>query len=457
LEPGVGLLWDLAPAFGLVAMAALGTAVGLGGVMRMAYPVLALLVGAALLGTRRIGAYVCFCIWLFVLTPWLRRWIDLDLGWLRVNPVMMAPWAASVPSLVMLLRMVAGPAFPLSGPMLLAIVAASYGLLLGIVQGSLASAVFDWLRYVVPPCFAALLIVSLPQCPSLPRRFVRTLALGAALAGAYGVYQFVVLPPWDAKWVRDVIEFARMTSIGYPYPYEVRVFSLLNSPHSFAAFVGVAAPFLLAVPGPVHLLALACGVAGLLLTMARTYWLAIAVSVIYVLVRGRLGLKLQAVAVVAGLLVLLPAVAAFVPEAMTKVDERVASLSAERLDADRSARSRLGDYAELAEVLEGQPLGTGLGTGVIFDGQVLDSYAALGLFAGSLYLAAAIWCFSASLLAVRRGSPPVMLAASAVALQVLLAVPLTSALIGEMGIFGWTALAFCYLPRTTADPEERHG
>lgn len=456
-EPGTGLLWDIVPAFGLVALVMLGTAVGLGGVMRMACPVLALAVGVALLGTRRTGAYVCFCIWLFVLTPWLRRWMDFDLGWLRVNPVMMAPWAASAPSLLLLLRMVAGPAFPLAGPMLVAIVAAGYGLVLGAAQGSLTAAVFDWLRYAVPPCFAALVIVALPDNPSLPRRVVRTLALGAALAGAYGVVQFTILPPWDAQWVRDVIEFARMTSIGYPFPYEVRVFSLLNSPHSLAAFLGAAMPFLLVMPGPFQLLALACAAAGLLLTMARTYWLAVAVAVLYVLARGRPGLKLQAAFVVGGLLVLLPAAAVFVPEAMTSVSERLATLSGDRIDADISANSREGDYRALVDVLERQPLGVGLGNGLTFDGQVIESYYALGLVGGSVYLAAAAWCFAASLFGVRRGAPPLALAGSAVALQVLLAAPLSSAFVGEIGMFGWLAMAFCHLPPTHGRPEARPG
>ncbi|WP_237215766.1 O-antigen ligase family protein [Falsiroseomonas oryziterrae] len=453
VEPGRGLLWDLVPAFGLIALVMLGTAVGLGGLMRLVFPMLALAVGVALLGTRRTGAYVCFCIWLFVLTPWLRRWMDLDLGWLRVNPVMLAPWAASAPSLVLLLRMVAGPAFPLAGPMLVAIVAAGYGLVLGVAQGSLTGAVFDWLRYAVPPCFAALVIVALPESPSLPRRVVRTLALGAALAGVYGVVQFTILPAWDAEWVRDVIEFARMTSIGYPFPYEVRVFSLLNSPHSLAAFLGAAMPFLIVIPGPLQLVALACAAAGLLLTMARTYWLAVAAAVLYLLVRGRPGLKVQAAIVVGGLLVLLPAAAVFVPEAMTSVTERLATLGADRLDADISANSREGDYRALVDLLEIQPLGVGLGNGLTFDGQVIESYYALGLVAGSVYLAAVAWCFAVSLVGVRRGAPPVALAGSAVALQVLLAAPLSSAFVGELGMFGWLAMAFCHLRPAHGGPE----
>ena len=54
---------------------------------------------------------------------------------------------------------------------------------------------------------------------------------------------------------------------------------------------------------------------------ARTYWLAVAAATLYLLARGRLGLKLQAAILVGGLLVLLPAVAVFVPEMARRADD----------------------------------------------------------------------------------------------------------------------------------------
>lgn len=445
-EPGTGLLWDLVPAFALVGVAAVGAAVGLGGVMRLLYPCLALALGVALLGTRRIGAYVCLCVWLFVLTPWLRRWVDLQSGWLRANPVMLAPYAAVAPCLLMLLRMVAGPSFRLAGGMLLAILAGGYGLVLAVLQGSIAAAVFDWLRYAAPPCFAALIMVSMPRNPSIPGRVVRTLAIAAALSGAYGVYQFTLLPPWDAMWMRNAFDFAGLNSIGQPEPFEVRVFSLMNSPHSFAAFLGAAMPFLLALPTPLHLLSFAFGAAGLMLSLARSYWLAFIVALGYLIARGPFKQKAQAAAGVVALVLLLPALAALSPEAAKQVDTRIASLTAERFETDVSYQSRASDFEGLADKLDRQPLGEGLATGVILDGQIMETYHALGLFAGTLYLGAAFYCFAASFSMARRGCPPLILAASAVTLEALLAAPLTSSLIGEMGMFSWLALALCHAP-----------
>ena len=444
--PGGGLLWDILPALALVAMVLLGTKIGLGGAVRLLYPGLALAVAAALLLKRHMSAYACFCVWLFVLTPWLRRWVDLDIGWLRVNPVMMAPWAAGVPCLLMVPRMLTRPGFTLAAPMLVAILAASYGLVLAFLQGVITPGIFDWLRYAVPPCFAALIIVSLPDCPSLPRRVIRSLAMAAAVSGAYGIYQFTVMPPWDAEWMRNALEASRLNSIGQPEPFEVRVFSLLNSPQSFAAVLGAAIPFLLAVPTPLHLIGFALGVVGLLLSLVRSYWLALALALGYLLARSPIGLKMRVIFVVITLSLLIPTVAAFVPEAMERIDARFVSLTSDRFGSDVSYQSRQGDYEQLADALELRPLGMGLGTGKILDGQVMDTFYALGLFAGTFYLSAAAWCFVASARRARRGCPPVVLAASAVMVEVLLATPLTSSLIGELGMFSWLALALCHTP-----------
>ncbi len=48
----------------------------------------------------------------------------------------------------------------------------------------------------------------------------------------YGIAQFVLLPEWDAQWMRNVIELG-LDSIGQPEPFAVRVFSTMNSPGSF--------------------------------------------------------------------------------------------------------------------------------------------------------------------------------------------------------------------------------
>ena len=70
--------------------------VGLGGVGRPMFPAVAAVVAALLLRANRRSDYITFVLWLFTLTPFLRRVVDLHAGWSQVNLLMLAPYAAGL-------------------------------------------------------------------------------------------------------------------------------------------------------------------------------------------------------------------------------------------------------------------------------------------------------------------------------------------------------------------------
>lgn len=56
-----------------------------------------------------------------------------------------------------------------------------------------------------------------------------------ALIGSYGIFQFFYLPSWDRAWMIT----SRLTSIGAPYPEQVRVFGTAESPGPFSIVLGI--------------------------------------------------------------------------------------------------------------------------------------------------------------------------------------------------------------------------
>ncbi len=444
--------FDAALAAGMAGFAVLAVAAGQAGLARLGYPALALLIAWSLFFGGRRPAYIVFCLFLFVITPGVRRYVDLAAGWEQVNLVMLAPWLAAAPCLVVVLRTLTGPGFPMATGVLLVFVAACYGLGLAIIEGRAVSGAFDWLRWTVPPAFAAVTLLTLREDRALVGRLLRFFTLAVAVTGAYGAWQFVRLPPWDAFWMRNV----DLASIGEPEPYQVRVFSLLNSPGSLGNFLLVGLIYLFAFASPARLPALAVGCAAMLLSLNRAAWGAAALAAAYLVLLGPGALKLRATLAIAGLAVALP-VALQVPEAALAVQQRIESIT--YLFADTSYHERLDAYDAFLRSLGEAIMGQGLAINgayrayldqrqaVFIDGQVIEAYLALGVVGGTVYFAAALACFGAGIAAGLRSRSMLGLASSAVALAAVMLLPYSSPLLGESGMFFWLGLALCFAPQ----------
>ena len=106
-------------------------------------------------------------------------------------------------------------------------------------------------------------------------KLVRTFLEIGTLAGAYALYQFVAIPPWDAEWMRNV----EMTSIGLPEPFAVRVFGTLHAPGVLAMFLLVPIGTLwLSRPTLSRLPAVCLVSAALLLSQVRAAWIGVMLS-----------------------------------------------------------------------------------------------------------------------------------------------------------------------------------
>ena len=454
---GVVMEWaiDLLPGLGLAALAVAMAGAGGGGAARLAYPLLSLVIAGGLLVTRRAVAYLSFVMWLFVLTPGVRRYVDLQVGFEQVNTIMLAPWLASALALgpaLLCMAMARGAARgPLAGGALAVILAATYGLVIATLEGRAVSAGFDWLRWVVPPALAVQVVAWLPAHPDLPRRVLRGLCIAAALSAVYGVYQFVTAPPWDGFWMVN----SKMESIGVPEPFAVRVFSTLNSPGSYAVFLVVALLVLLARPGLLGLLGTGLAAMALALTLVRSAWAVAAIGVLYIVLRGGVAAHGRLAMAVGAAALALP-VALAVPEVGKLLEDRFLSIT--RLSGDASLADRSSAYSDLAENLGETPFGEGIGISGsyqsfvdggrprIIDGMPLEVYYALGIPAGTLYFLGAVGCLLPALRTGLRagGADRGVLAATAATLACVPMAMSGSPLIGESGVFFWFMIALCH-------------
>lgn len=343
----------MALALGLQLGSAAAALAGFAAVVELAFPVLAVAMGARLLVQRRAAAYLEYVIWLWLLISLVRRTVDLGVGWTPVSPVMFAAPAVTVLCLLPALR---GPRRlepVIGGALLVALIGVTYGCAVGaLTSGPIVAvgALATWL----PPLAVGLYVATAgPAYEDLLAVLRRSAVLGCAVVGAYGIVQFFVMPPWDAFWMQN----APINSIGYPYPFEVRVFSTLNSPAPFAVVMSTLLVLLTGVSVRLRWLAALVGVLSLGLSLVRTAWLGYAVSLVALFSprRGHL-LRAGLLAVVLPLLVV-----AFVggPARDALVDRFADTAGAGQ--ADTSFSERVHFHAETLPVVVRDPFGTGLG------------------------------------------------------------------------------------------------
>ncbi len=439
--------WAAILAFVLLVMG--GLVAHAGGLLERAYPLAALAVGA-LLYWRYPTLYLGFAWWIWLLTPEVRRLIDYQEGWNPQSLVMIAPYLVTGLTFFTLLRHLPKLQFYRLFPFALVFSGLLYGYSVGIYRAGWQAATYDLLNWLVPAAFAFHLVVHWHAYPRFRQVIQSTFVWGVLVIGLYGVIQFVDPPLWDQHWMKNV----PMASIGKPEPFEVRVFSTLNSPGPFA--IVVMAGLLLLLNGGGRLLrwpAASIGFVSFLLSLVRSTWGAWLVGVIFIAAqRGRSSPRLLASLLVVGLIAL-PLLS--IGPAANIVEERLQSVS--NLQQDRSANDRLGFYAEFAHKAFLTPAGEGLGsTGVAtklstpggeelgelgnFDSGLMNIFFVLGWLGTLLYGGGLAWL---SLYALRsRGSSSDRFAAASRSIVVAMLIQLIffNSLNGLSGMVFWSFL-----------------
>lgn len=428
-------------AFGLLPLLLLVT--GQAEAIRIVFPLAAVAVGG-LLYWKAPASYLGLTMWLFFVTPFVRRVVDEQEGWQHVSPIMLAPYLAAA------LSGVAAVSFAFKAdrkqlwPFALIGLSIAYGFALDISNGRIASGAFSAVRWSVPVLVAIFLI----HHRALRDQFVRVVLINFTVAlpllGLYGASQFAAPTPWDVYWMQETPG----TPFGSPEPFELRVFSTMNSPQPLAMAMAAGILLFLCLHLPKHWFLAAPGFVALVLTMSRTVVGALACALIFLIAAAPPELRVRALrfALAAGLAAV-PALL-FLPGLSDRVLSRVEQTL--ELGDDGSAQSRANQYAHFPELVLRWPLGDGLswkgtyshlGGGdraeLELDSGIIETVVGLGVL-GALAYFAALFALLRRLLQRAIGSgDPLLLAAAAVAVCAVAQLPLQHAFINVMGFFAW--------------------
>jgi hypothetical protein len=429
------------------------------GSLEIAYLAATLAVGA-LLYWHYPALYLGFAWWLWFLTPEVRRLVDYQQGWNPVNPIMLAPYLVTGLASFALLHHL--PKLQLSRfvPFGLVFLGLFYAYGVGAYRSGTLNATYDLLNWVVPVLFAFYLAVHWHAYPDHRRVIQRTFVWGVLVMGLYGLVQYFNPPAWDRYWMEN----APMASIGYPEPFEVRVFSTSNSPGTFAYVMMAGLLLTLSGGGLLRWPAAVVGYASFLLSLLRAAWGGWITGLLFMVAqRGRFRLRLTATVLVMGLISW--PLLNFGPIAET-VDERLQTVT--ELEEDASFNARLEFYAEFAPTAFFNPVGGGLGsTGFAtklgaaggevsgfanFDSGLMNIPFVLGWPGALLYVAGLVWLLSYALRGGRSGSDPFAAASRGIVVAMLTQLVFVNALVGlSSGMVFWSFLGSSLAARSYHD------
>lgn len=423
------------------AVVALLLAAHLAAPLRVVYPIAAVLI-ALRLQRLSVASYVAFTIWLWFLTPLVRRIADAYGGFQEPSYILLAPYLATGVSAVGLIapfmrrsqrppKMAGVTMFALAG------VGAGIGVPLGLLTAG-SAALLEILNWFVPLFFGWYLATRFDQLHEIERQVIATFKRAGLVAGAYGIYQFSVLPSWDVSWMQNV----EMASIGLPEPFAVRVFSTMHAPGvlgfflMLAVLLWVAKPFSAGIPGA------AMAGAALLLSQVRSAWLAFAVAALLVVASLKPAQQLRT-AVLLAVAALAMGTFILTPQMSELLGSRMATM--ERLTEDESALSRLDGHAAALDFVAGHPLGAGIGhsdPGVdalisMRDSVIVAVLVQFGVVGSLLYLFGLLVLFTQLWRYYRRGSSADGVALAAGAIGILSTAWLGVVNAGPIGVCLW--------------------
>lgn len=382
---------------------------------------------AVWLARHRPVATIEFSLWLWILGPQVRRMVDVSTAYYHDPSYILiaAPLASLVLSPHIRTLRWQGLRRPVR-PLLMAVAAITVGYAVGAVQIGLRPATGALLLWLVPPLLGLQAIAVGDDHDELAAAVERVFVWGTLIVGIYGIVQFSAVPTWDAFWMNN----APIASIGAPHPFEVRVFSTLNSPGPLATFLAAAVLYLTSARHAMRVPAQVAGLMCLALSMVRTAWLATLLGLVFVMTAGRSRARVTALTALALVAVAILQVSGPVEQAIVdRIDE------SREGSQDDSFVARLALHEEMVPALVDDVAGRGLGasgvaarlgdatTGIVdLDSGLLDFAFTLGLPA-ALFALAAIGMGGAELArtGLRRGVLPVGVVAAglSVLLQML--------------------------------------
>jgi hypothetical protein len=427
------------------------------------YPAINFLL-AGYLFLRRSPWYAGHIVLVFCFVSLVRRLVDAQAGWNPSNPVLLTPYLCCLFATLGFVRYWLKPHPRFIGVFLCMLACITYGVVVALCRGRTLAALVDALKWGFGPIFSVYVLSEADTHMQLRRVVVMCLVWAGGLMGLYGIAQFVLMPQWDAQWMRNVIELG-LDSIGQPEPFAVRVFSTMNSPGSFGIMLMAAIVVALKRNILITALIVPLMLVGVALCQYRSLWAATAVAMIMVVMPRRAALPGANVVALAAMAIVALCSLAAVPRIQEALMHRASSLST--LNSDQSLKSRLAQYADLAHddnliggeglAINGASRRLDKGPSVAIDGAFIEVWRGLGVLVGSGFLLC-IGILAGSLLFMPPGVDSEFYFDRAIVIGTFIQLPIGSVHMGEMGFCAWMFLGFALAElsrrRTSAIPSQ---
>lgn len=425
--------------------------------LNRAFPVVAVATCLLLLRRRGPQAYLEFTLWLWLVTPMVRRIVDDASRYHEASTVMLAPplcALAVLPVVVRARRRAYRDVHLLFGVAALVLL---YGAAVGALRTGPPAAAGAALNLLAPLVLGAFVLTCSLDRQVLLRLLQRVAVAGCLLLGGYGIVQYLVLPDWDAAWIRD----SGIGSVGRAEPLEVRVFGTLNTAGPFGQVMVVLLLITLgtqSVAARLKALVVTVALVAIGLSLVRAAWIALLLGIVLLVASRRLPAG-RVVAGAAALTALLLVAGGPITGAIT---DR-ASQTAEAGVQDNSLGDRLEFQAGIAPQTLRDVVGQGLGSAGVasrlagsdasvvtsFDSGLFETLFTLGSVPGLMLLAALVTSAARCWRRVRRESAEhAFLAAPFLAL--IAGLVFTNIFAGVYGVCLWVLAGFLGRPAGSA-------
>ena len=389
---------------------------------------------------------------LYVFAPFLRRLVDVGIGFDPSGVMLLGPVLAIAIPTIELTRLLTHWEKEDEAllPLLLVGACITYGMLLSAFQGDFGPLGTAALKMYTPLLYGVWIMRRARHDPSALDAVSSSFFVLAPIIGIYGIWQYVSPADWDRYWMLSVS--GAISVLGRPEPYQVRVFSMMNSPASFGTYAGCGLLlFGFCRSGWKALLLGLAVVPGLLFTYYRTAWISAVLGIFYCAWFGRTRERAGLIAVATVVITVLAAGSSDFGDAIV---ERLATFTGSVAD-DGSGKARLEQLFEAYRMLDEMTFGFGFArlatpfNGVdSADGEVVSAMIAMGVLVGSVYLLGLVWAAVQALIRIRSSTDPRLIVTGAVIVGMVAAIPLTSVTSGEIGLLLWMFIALA-----TAQPK----
>lgn len=298
--------------------------------------------------------YLSFNWWLYFLSPFLARLVDMRSSWDPQRTLVIAPLLVTSISVLTFLQYF--PKYYRRGGYAFVLPAASviYAVVIGLIN-DVPFAVFRGMLDWLPAIFLGFhIFVNWRHYPQYRQNTQRTFLWGALVMGSYAIVQYLILPEWDRSWLIDSTMF---TSAGNPAPFEVRVWSTMHAPGAYAIAIMAGLLVLLTCKGPLCIPANIIGYLSFLLTLVRSSWGSWMIGVLLYISALKPHKQMRLFVTISILLVSILPLTAMEPFA-TRIGSRLQTLS------DLGNDGSLNERAEITAVLLNAALAQLVGRGM---------------------------------------------------------------------------------------------